>query len=425
MRFSHSLLLASVAILTLPSCSSAKGPGEIGTADDIVVRNFGDAPLPPPAAELAAVQGGSESVLQQEAGTPPDMMATRTQEDIQAEIAANVDEAQTAAAQHQAAVNAQAAQADAAQAQMQAAAGQGMQVGQTQMQQQAALAAQQQAAAAGLEAVPNPLMNNPEPSLAEQATQTMAPQDAAQAAADTLRPAETVAGTAGVVSPEVQAGLETRASLQGDQPGAAIGTVTAPAVDQAAEAFQAKGPAQAAAEALQNPPTSPNAIVDGRPAPRGPHANTQAVDAAPAQAPVVTAAAVSASVASGALRPTPEDIARGGMRVVTTNNGQIVEQAFEGVPPAAAPMTQAQVPQASAVPAAPVPVPAASGTPVIDKAMIVKAQGVLSQQGLYTGPADGEMSTATLNALSRYQSANRLTPGAMTVETARHMGLIQ
>ncbi len=451
MRFSQSLLLASVAILTLPSCSSAQGPGQIGTTDDIVVRNFGDAPLPPPNAGLAAPQGAAETVLQQEAGTPPEMMATRTQEQVQAEITANADEAQAAAAQHQAAVTAQAPQADAAQAQMQAAADQGMQVGQTQMQQQAALAAQQQqqlaaqaqqqAAGAGLEAVPNPVMNNPEPSLAEQATQTMAPQDAAQAAADTLRPAETVAGTAGAVSPEVQAGLETRAAVQADQPGAAIGTVTAPVVDQAAEEFQAKGPAQAAAEALQSPPTPSNAIVDGRPAPRGPNVNTQAADAAPVPAPVsapaVTAAPVAAPapVASGALRPTPEDIARGGMRVVTTNNGQVVEKAFEGVPSAAAPMVPAQAPAAPAPQVqapAPKPTPAAApapaantGAPVIDKAMIVKAQGVLSQQGLYTGPADGEMSTATLNALSRYQSTNHLTPGAMTVETARHMGLIQ
>lgn len=416
MRFSQSLLLASVAVLALPSCSSAKGPGEIGTTNDIVVRNYGDAPAQPSAATLTAPEGSAEAMLQQEAGTPPDMMAARTGDAVPADVAAQAQQAQDQAAQLQAQAQDTAAQ---------------VQAGQTQMQQQAALAQQQAQAAAvsGMEAVPAPAV---EPqSLAEQATQTMPAQDMAAAAQDAVRPP---VATAGVISPDVNAGLETRAAPQVDQPGAVIADVNAPTVNQAADQFQQKGTAQAAAEALQNPPTPSNAIVDGRAAPRGPNVNTQAVDSAPAPAPAAAVAAPSAAAPATAyaartsLRPTAEDIANGGMRVVTTNDGQQVEKPYQAAPAQqAAPVAPATAPAPATqtAPSAPAPVAMHNGAPVMDKAMIAKAQGVLAQQGLYTGPADGVMSTATLNALSRYQSANQLTPGAMTVETAKHMGLVQ
>lgn len=40
-RISRSTLLIGTAILALAACSSTKGPGELGTKDDIVVRNHG------------------------------------------------------------------------------------------------------------------------------------------------------------------------------------------------------------------------------------------------------------------------------------------------------------------------------------------------------------------------------------------------
>ncbi len=407
MRLTKTLLLATVALMALPSCSSAKGPGAVGTTDDIVVRNYGDAPLPPSATlQAAAPQGSAEAMLQQEAGTPPDMMASKTA-DAQAAVA-----------------TAQAGVENTAQAPLETpeAAQQGMQVGQTQMQRQAAVA-QQQATTAGLEAVPAPIV---EPqSLAEQATQTMPAADMAEAAADTTRPATTAAGTAGVISPDVNAGLETRTPPQLDRPGEVIGEVTAPAVDQAAEEYQNKGPEQAAAEALQNAPTPAAAAPGAQPVPRAPGvAPSVPVDAAPAVA-ASAAAPVATTTATGDFRPTPEDIAAGGMRVVRSVPPAGVALAPSA--PVAAPVSTPSAPVAAPAPApsAPAPVATSGGTPVMDKAMITRAQAVLTEKGLYAGPADGVMSTATLNALSRYQSANGLTPGAMTVQTAQHMGLIQ
>ncbi len=51
-RFSKSLLMMSVAVIALSACASEKGPGKIGTKDDIVVTNKGipgSAPSPAPA----------------------------------------------------------------------------------------------------------------------------------------------------------------------------------------------------------------------------------------------------------------------------------------------------------------------------------------------------------------------------------------
>lgn len=52
MRSFKGFLLTGTAILALVACSSDKGPGEIGTVDDIVVRNHGEkVAVPPPGAE--------------------------------------------------------------------------------------------------------------------------------------------------------------------------------------------------------------------------------------------------------------------------------------------------------------------------------------------------------------------------------------
>lgn len=45
--FKH-LLLLGVAVTALSACSSDRGPGQIGSADDIVIRNAGDPKAPPP-----------------------------------------------------------------------------------------------------------------------------------------------------------------------------------------------------------------------------------------------------------------------------------------------------------------------------------------------------------------------------------------
>lgn len=414
MRISRPLMLASVAILALPSCSSAKGPGEIGSKDDIIVRNFGDAPPPP-----------SEEMLQQEAATPPEMMAART---LQGE-APDIDdsEARALAAQHEAEVAAQAPHAEAVQAEMQAAqqaemaaerqvaqTGQAVQdqaaqleqqagaqvprgpvAGQTQMQRQA-MQAQQQALESGMEAVPAPAVEPPATTMTQEATQTVPAQDRAQ-------------------TPAAPMGAETA-------------QVMAPSVEGAATEFQAQPVEQAAQQAMQNPPVS---VVN---APQQQQTPPQAQQAA--AVPQATEEAIAPATAYGArtsFRPSAEDIAAGGMRVVTKDDGQIVRApahtADVAPMPASAPPAQPMpVPAASApapVSSAPAPAVSQDGVPLMDRAMISRAQTILSEKGFYTGPVDGEMTTALLNALSRYQAANFLTPGGMTVETAQHLGLIQ
>ncbi|HEU4837976.1 MAG TPA: peptidoglycan-binding protein [Micavibrio sp.] len=69
-RFSKSALLLGAALAVLSACSGTKGPGEIGTKEDIVVRNNGlpgskDAKAPPPNADF------SSSVEQAEAISAP------------------------------------------------------------------------------------------------------------------------------------------------------------------------------------------------------------------------------------------------------------------------------------------------------------------------------------------------------------------
>ncbi len=437
MRISRPLMLASVAILALPSCSSAKGPGEIGSKDDIVVRNFGDAPPPP-----------SEEMLRQEAATPPEMMAARTLQGDVPEI--DDSEARALAAQHEAEVAAQAARADAVQAQMQAAqqaeiaAEREMQQRQetvhsqaeqlqqqadaqiprapepTQMQRQA-MEAQQQALDSGMEAVPAPAVE-PATALTQEATRTMSAQDRAEALADATRAG--VSGYAGE-APAVNSGLDSR-----PVPAAPMGTETArvmaPAVEGAATEFQAQPVEQAAQQAMQNPPVSVVNTAQQQPA------TTQSQQPAPApQVREETQVPAAAYGARTSFRPSADDIAAGGMRVVTKDDGQVVPAPVHAadvapMPASAAPAQPMPAPAAVApAPSAPAPSASQGGVPLMDRAMISRAQAILTEKGFYSGPVDGEMTTALLNALSRYQAANFLTPGGMTVETAQHLGLIQ
>ncbi len=414
MRVSQSLLLASVAILSLPSCSSAQGPGEIGTTDDIVVRNHGDAPLPPSATALAAP-----------AATTPDMMASKTTAPVEGgtEVSATSQTTQAAAdTGGMEAVPAPAVEAPVP-ATPEAAA--------------AAMAPDAQVTPVGapLEAGAQAQVSTPAQTQADAMVAAPMAEPALQDSSLATRPATTAAGNAPVLSPEVAAGGEVRTAPQADRPGEVIGEVNAAPVEQAAEEFQNQPVEQAAEKALENPPTP----VATTPVPRAPAApRGTAVTQNADMAAGASAAPATAYPARTSLRPSAEDIANGGMRVVRTDDGQVTEKAFEGAAqapsaPAMAPAPSAPVTQTAPAPVAepvstPAPAPASTaqnGAPVLDKDMIRKAQGVLSEKGFYNGPADGEMSTATLNALSRYQAANFLTPGAMTVETAQHMGLIQ
>lgn len=78
-RVFRSSLLLGVAVLSLAACSSSKGPGELGSKNDIVVRNNGLPQAKQQAAEAApaATQGGdfSSTVEQAEAHPMPEVAA--------------------------------------------------------------------------------------------------------------------------------------------------------------------------------------------------------------------------------------------------------------------------------------------------------------------------------------------------------------
>lgn len=386
MRITQTLLLATVAVLALPSCSSAQGPGEIGTTDDIVVRNYGDAPLPPTA---------TETVLQQDANASPEMMATRTPEPVKASADVN------SPANPDIPPNADTSTSMAETAEPQGSA---------------------------VDAVPAPdVQTAPSAPLAEVSATTTTttavstpPLEEAGLGNESLatRPATTEAGTMGIVSPETtDAAMDTRPAPQVDPMGQTVDSVDAPAVQQAAEEYQNKGSEQAAAEAMQNPPTPYGAQLTN-PAATAPRAPGEAQVSQPT--PPVT----NYGMRTSSFQPSSEDYARGGMRVVKTQDGQLIEKDYQG----SMTTVPANAPAAPVMPAPEMraaPVMQKGGAPITDKAMMTRAQTVLSEKGFYSGPANGEMSTDMLNALSRYQAANGLTPGGMTVETAQHMGLVQ
>ena len=76
-RVFRSSLLLGVAVLSLAACSSSKGPGDLGSKDDIVVRNNGMPQAKQQAADAApaATQGGdfSSTVEQAEAHPMPEV----------------------------------------------------------------------------------------------------------------------------------------------------------------------------------------------------------------------------------------------------------------------------------------------------------------------------------------------------------------
>lgn len=81
---------------------------------------------------------------------------------------------------------------------------------------------------------------------------------------------------------------------------------------------------------------------------------------------------------------------------------------------------------AAAATTAKTPAPAASGAfNPYDPAVIKAAQSALATKAGYTGAANGELSSEFLNAISKYQSENGLTPSGVNAETLRHLGVIE
>lgn len=91
-RFSKTILLLGTAVLALSACSSDKGPGKLGTKNDIVVKNNGMPSAAPTQVEAAKAPGEAfSSTVEQAAANPAPEVAA-------AEPVPAPDAAQTAAA---------------------------------------------------------------------------------------------------------------------------------------------------------------------------------------------------------------------------------------------------------------------------------------------------------------------------------------
>jgi hypothetical protein len=73
----------------------------------------------------------------------------------------------------------------------------------------------------------------------------------------------------------------------------------------------------------------------------------------------------------------------------------------------------------------PAPVAPSGAVNPYDPAIIKAAQSAMKAKGGYSGAENGELSSEFLNALSKYQSDNKLTPGGINVETLRHLGVVE
>lgn len=372
------ILMTGAAIVALTACSSDRGPGAIGTADDIIVRNAGEPKAPPPkpldapavvAADAAVTDGVTAAPAPAVEAAPAAVAAETT--------ATTVPATPAVPAEPQPAATPTPASPAAADPVTEVAV------------------ATTPVPAPAPESVPvvkadtAPMKNIP------MATSETAPASAPVApvpAATPATPAETNAAPAVPTAPP-----ETPVA----QP------ATAP-VDMSMAALQSgdKATIMAVQEELKKAGLY-TGKADGK-------INTETLNAMIRyQSSQGTLAKVPASVtapasASAAAKPAPLPPA-----------GQ--------AKPAAAPAAVA-APVATAAPVVPAvsaPVAAITAqTPMTDPALIRAVQEKLKAQGLLPS-VSGAMDSATLNALVKYQTSNGLTPGALNLDTVKKLGIVQ
>lgn len=313
-RISKSALLMGVAVMALAACSSAKGPGEIGTKNDIVVRNNGLPGSQPP------LPGGD--VIDPAVASSNDPLALPP---------ASVE--------------------------------QGQPLPDTSPEVEAAVQAEEESRAPLASTTSEP-MSDPADPLPPTASEAAIPEEPVTSTATTT-PAQ-----APVVPPSSVYPIE-------DYPA------------------QAAAPAQTPVEVISPRPeaapaaaTSPNAYV---PVPAG------------SAYPLDPNAPYSPSAMAGR----------------TSSAAQTVV-----TPPAIpAPVAPAVTPP----PAAPV-IAAPTTTPSLslnDPILIRSAQAALKAKGVYAGAENGTIDAAFLNALTAYQSQNRLPVGGLNMETLKSLNVIE
>lgn len=348
MRSFKGILLTGTAILALVACSSDKGPGKIGSIDDIVVRNAGEkSALPPPGAEPV------KQVQINPAATEGDTAAPSAAEVIAAEDTGTKQTVEQAAAAAQAAQKNVIADAhDAAQ---------------TAVAHPQALAEQAASNAADVAA--------PVVAAAENAgtTATTAAATAAATVPDTA-PGVNWNQPRRIASQEEADALVEEQMAQSAPPAADVlaaasapATAPAPLAPPAADVVHA----QATPTAPKIPVTAPENYTQDPNAPYSPAA-ARAAAAAQTGTPVDAPAPASAASAPTQAAPVPMTLAR-----------------VDGAMPLDPAVLQAK-----------------------DPASVRSLQKTLADAGFYKGALNGEMNSDTLNAYVKYQSAAQASQAA-------------
>jgi hypothetical protein len=446
MRAFKAILLTGTAVLALAACSSDKGPGEIGSIDDIVIRNAGDKNAPPPPssdpikevkltaepAEAsattadAATPSADEVIAAADTGKPRPPKAAEATEAMAQEAAAKEDVLEQKAVAEAEKVGEEVADKTIANEPVQDQP-KANDVAWNQTERAIATPPVRDDASIA-EHVPA------EPPVADQFAAQEAQTSMAAAQADT----KAAAPTAPVASGDAPAMVLTSQSgpmpldpavLQSKDPAAITalqktlksagyykgplnGTMTSDTLNGYVKyqtAAKASGAPVTAAAPVAAPVTAPTST----PAPLAPSQVATPV-AAPAPAPVAPTPVIA---------PTPTPSAPSALIVS--------RRAPEPLPPAGAMKSVARAESVAAATQAAAPVAAAaatnfkaSGVSLSDPAVISAAQAELAAKGLYTGTPTGTLDTATLNALSRFQGSNGLVPGGLNLETLKLLGVV-
>lgn len=361
------ILMTGAAVLALTACSSDRGPGQIGSADDIIIRNAGEPKAPPPKPlDVAAATAGTvaaENTASDGVTAAPAPAVEQAAESVPAaaETPAPAVSAPTASTTEVAAPTAPAAPAAMDP------------VTEVKVETPAAPAA---------EAVP---AEAPAPAAMKNISMAGTP-------AATAEPAP-VAAASSTPAPEVPASVPAPAESSSavDLSMAALQTGDKAKVKAIQEELKKAGLYKGKTNGKVNTETL-NALVRYQSA-----QGTLATAPVPAST-TSTPAASTSTVSNASATPAPLPPS--------------------GTAPAAVSAPQTPAPAAAATSAL------TANTPMTDPALIRAVQEKLKAQGLLPS-VSGAMDSATLNALVKYQMSNGLTPGALNLDTVKKLGVVQ
>lgn len=378
------ILMAGVAIAALTACSSDRGPGAIGSTNDIIVRNAGEPKAPPPKPLEVPVVTATDAV-------PTDGVTAAPAPVVEA--AATVPSEPPTATTAAPAPVAAASEVVAAPAVTAPAA-----------------APAPTTTSSSIDPVTEVAVANPSPAVPEAVPVVKA--DAAPMKNIPMTSTETPASvTTPAAAPTAATPVETNAAPATAQPvePAVPAASAAPSVEMTMATLQSgdKLKVMAVQEELKKVGLYAGK-TDGK-------INTETLNAmiryqssqgTLAKAPASVAPAVPTS-ASPAAQPAPLPPAGQAKPVATTAVAPAPPPA-----PVAAPVSAPTMPAITAQ------------TPMTDPALIRAVQEKLKAQGLLSS-ISGAMDSATLNALVKYQTSNGLAPGVLNLDTVKKLGIVQ